>query len=154
MTRETEIATLLRADAELTSILVGGIYTDEEVGVEGIRRGDDSPTAQAFDASGTLLPCAVVRQSDLVPVDSVRMQRDRMSGTSQLLQIYFYQFRQYNHIELARQRCYELLEGVRLAASYPLIWVVDSPYFYDVGPVANAITLYQNWRIFGLRRAA
>jgi hypothetical protein len=152
MSRESEIATLLLADAPLVAILTGGIYTDEELGVEGIRRGDGSPTENAFDTDGVLKPMAVVRQRGENPYSDVRFQRDKITATSQVVMVYFYEFRGHSEIEAAANRTYEILEGERLERSYPLVWLGDSPPFPDTGPVTNSTSVFQEWQIITLKR--
>jgi hypothetical protein len=148
-----EIATLLRADTELMTLLPGGLYTDEEVGVEGIQRGDDSPTEAAFDASGFLLTCAVVREDALIPISGVRSLKSKFAATSQMVYIYFYERRGKTEIALAKHRTYEILEGERLSDSYEIWWEFETPAYIDMGPVANSTALRQDWRVTGLRTA-
>lgn len=152
MTREAEVAALLLADEDMMALLPGGVYTDEQLGVEGIRRGEGNPSAPAFDADGQLLTCAMVRQDSLNPVPGVRSIKDKLTGTTQMVFIYFYERRGHAEIELAKQRSYEILEGVRLSDSYELIWEWDTPSYYDMGPVANSTALRQDWRVTGMRR--
>jgi hypothetical protein len=152
MSREAEVAALLLDDEDMVALLPGGIYTDEQLGVEGIRRGAGNPSAAAFNEDGDLLTCAMVRQDSLNPVPGVRSSKDKISGTTQMVFIYFYERRGHSEIELAKQRSYEILEGVRLSDSYELIWEWDTPSYYDMGPVANSTALRQDWRVTGIRR--
>lgn len=152
MTKESELADLLRADATLMAILTGGVFTDEEVGIEGIRRGEDdsaddrySPTATAFDEEGYLKPCALVRELGEIPV--ARTQTSDSTGLSQMVQIYFYQDRDSDQIEAARLRAWDVLNGQRLGRSYPIWCDSNTARVYDVGPVANAKTVRQDWRV-------
>lgn len=158
--REEQIRDLLIADATLMAILTGGIYTSEEIGVEGIRRGDEdtestdySITAVAFDEHGVLKPCAVVRQEDVNPYPLTRSQANKIAGVTQLVNIFYYQFRRHDMIDAAVTRVYELLEGERIPDAYPLIWENETGYFPDVGPVANATTQRQTWRVVSVRKA-
>lgn len=154
MTKEAEVATILKADSELMAILTGGVYTDGELGIEGVRRGADSPTDAAFDAQGVLLPIAVVREGTEMAYAAIRDVPEQVIGITQPIEIYFYQSRDKDQILLAKQRVYELLEGVRAGASYPLMWMGDSPVFYDVGPVTNSSTIRQDWRCVFIKRPA
>lgn len=154
MSREQVAADLLKDDPELMAILTGGVYTDEEIGLEGIHRGADSPTNAAFDANGVLLPTAVVREGAEVAYAAIRDVPERVVGITQAIEIYFYQHRDRDQILLAKQRVYELLEGVRLGATYPLVWLGETPVFYDVGPVANSSTIRQDWRCVFMKRPA
>jgi len=152
VTREEQVAELLLADTTLLGILPGGIYTYQEVGVEGIRRGDGSPTAQAFDSEGRLLPCAWVIQRGLVPDEQFWDLEEKMVSTQQIVQIFFYEFRGHAAIEAAKQRSYVVLQGETIAQAYPLQWDFETGFFPDVGPVANSTTLRQDWRINSIRK--
>lgn len=153
MSHEGDVATVLRADAELVAILTGGIYTEEEIGIQGIRRGADSPTNDAFDAEGVLKPTAVVREGAEVGYSTIRSVKDKIAGVTQPIEIYFYQHRDKASIFLAKQRVFELLENRRLSGTYPLIWMGETPVYYDVGPLANSTTVRQDWRCVYLRRS-
>lgn len=154
MSRESEIAQLMRDDATLSALLPGGVWTSEQVGIEGIRRGEDSPTSSAFDESGYLLTCALVVQSDLNSLGDVRSIKDRITATSQRVRVFFYEMRTHNEIDLAKQRTYEVLEGVRLSDSYQIAWDMETEPFYDMGPVSNSTVVRQDWIVYGLRRPA
>lgn len=154
MTKESEIAALLLADAPLVAILTGGIYTDQEIGVEGIRRGEDSPTEAAFDVDGRLLPCAVVRQRGEFPYGDWRSLKEKTVAVSQVVEVYYYEFRGHDQIDLAKYRACEVLEGVRLTDSYPIWWIMETSHIPDVGPVMNATVLRQDWQVISIRRPA
>lgn len=146
MSREEQVATLMRADAQLMSILTGGVWTSEDIrGVEGIRRGDDSPTAAAFDADGFLLPCALVREDDLVPYSGIRSPGMELVG--QVIFIHFYQMRGHEVIDLAKERNKIVLDQQRLGRSYPIWWLTDSLPVPDSGPLQNSTTISQIWQV-------
>lgn len=155
MTREAEVKAIFIADDIMMAILTGGVYTDEEVDVEGIRRGEDFVTDAAFDPStGYLLPCALVRQRGLNPVVNVRSQKigDEFTAVQQVVEIYYYQHRGHAFIDLAKNRAFDLLEGVRLSDSYPIIWMSETAHYPDVGPVKNSTTLRQEWQVVSIRK--
>lgn len=154
MSRESEVKALLIADPLLMTILLGGIYTDEEIGVEGYRRGDDSPTAAAFDADGFLLPTACVRQRGEIPYQDIRNLSDKFTATIQVVEIYFYERRGHTQVDLAKHRAWEILEGERLTDSYPIWWDGDSPHLPDVGPIANSTTVLQEWVVITIKQVA
>lgn len=153
MSRESEIADYLRADYVLMAILTGGVYTNEEAGVEGLRRGEHSPTKDAFDpATGFLLPCAVVRQRANAPFGGLRDQRLKQTSASQIVEIYFYQDRGHDIADTARDRVYELLEGHPLAQTWPAIWVFDTAPTPDAGPVKNSTVFRSDYQVVSIKR--
>lgn len=149
--REEDVKAILIADPLLVSLLTGGIYTDQEIGIEGIHRGEDSNTDAAFDEMGILKPCCIIRQSALIPRSEGRIQKEKKVLANRPLFIIYYQHRGMDILQPAIQRGFELLEGERLKKSYPLIWEGESPFLYDVGPVANATTVKQDWNIVEIR---
>lgn len=152
MSKEEQVVDILQADSELMAILTGGVYSDEEIGIEGIRRGEGSPTNAAFDAKGVLKPTAVVREGAEIAYANVHSMKDQIVGITQAIEVYFYQNIDNDAIFAAKKRTYELLQNTRLASTYPLIWMGDTPIFYDVGPVTSAVTLRQDWRCVFLKR--
>lgn len=153
-TRERQIADVLLADATMVSLLPGGIYTSQEIGVEGIRRGEDSPTNAAFDENGYLLGCAVVRQRDVNSYGAnLRSHKDKLNIIGQMVEVYYYEYRGHDIIEPAKARAYQVLEGLRLEDSYPLMWSYETTHVYDVGPVMNSSTLRQDWLVVSIRMA-
>jgi hypothetical protein len=152
MSREGQVATLLLADATLEGILTGGIYQNGLIGIEGIRRGADSPTADAFDDStGFLLPCAVVKDTALVPFGTLRDLAEKIAGASQRVEIYFYEDRGQTAIYAARDRIFSLLEGERFSDTFKIRWIEDRGPFLDVGPVSGATTLRTDYQIISVR---
>lgn len=159
MSRESEVADLLRADDTLLSILPGGIFTDQEIGVEGIRRGDDdpestnySPTANAFDEDGFLRPCALVRQRALVPAFGLRDLKIKHASTSIVVEVYFYQDRGHEAIDAAKDRVYVLLEGHPLSAAWPTAWALETAPVPDAGPLKNSTALRADYQVVSIRR--
>lgn len=119
MSRETQIETLLEADATLMAILTGGIYTSGAVGPEGISR---ATTPSAFDANGYLKPTALVRQRDLVPDGNVQDGMAQMDSAIQVVEVWLYadQGDGYTAIDNAINRIYSVLRGVQLEDAFPL----------------------------------
>jgi hypothetical protein len=147
MSRETEVKAILQADVPLMALLTGGIYTAEEVGVEGFRREEGTPTEDAFDADGYLLPCAMIREGSIAPYGNLRDAQGGFLAVSQAVMIYYYQFRGHDVISQARDRVLDILEGTRLGRSYP-IWTDGSALpVPDTGPVMNSTTIVQAWQV-------
>lgn len=152
MNLELEVAEALRADATLMAILLGGVYTEEEVGVEGIRRGDSSPTADAFDQGGILQPCAVVRHHSPFPSDEVRDEDEGMMSVQQVISVFYYQFRGHLIVDSAKDRGYSVLQGFKPENTTRLSFLFETDAIADMGPVANSTVLRQDWQTFYVRR--
>ncbi|MEO8396496.1 MAG: hypothetical protein ABI700_26115 [Chloroflexota bacterium] len=76
------IRDLLADDATLAALLVGGIYSDEQTGRNGISR---VTTPDAY--SDFLLSCAIVKAGDLKAQAAIR---DSLGGARQTLSVYLY----------------------------------------------------------------
>lgn len=153
MTREEEIKDLMLADATLMALLDGGVYTEQEVGVEGIRRGVDSPTADAFAADGTLRTCALVREGPLAPMAGTRTANGSL-GLIQVIYIYFYEMRGKEEIVPAAERTHVILNRVKLTRTYPIDWSFETAPIPDAGPIMNSTALRQEWTVVSFRSVA
>lgn len=107
MSRESDFKTLLDTDLLLGLALTGGIYVSEDVGVEGISR----ETTPAAFSSGFLLPCALIKQrgefftQDVVEYDSF------LFSSTQVVEIWLYEERDYSAIDVAKIRIMVVLNG-------------------------------------------
>ncbi len=124
MAIESDIATLLSADAALDAILTGGVYAAGTAGRLGITR---ETTPGAF-SGGYLLPCALIRQRGRVPDGAVRDGAAQTTSTAQVVEIYLYQDTGFTSIDAAAARIYALLEGVAVGTNgFPaeLVNIID-----------------------------
>lgn len=151
MSREQQVTDILKGNQALLDIMTGGIYSDQEAGIEGIHRGDDSTTENAFDENGNLKPCILVRQDGQVPYGTVRNLKQKFVATSQMVRVYFYQRRGHALIEEAKELVYGILEGYKLEDAYPIWFEYETPYLYDGGPVSNSTVCRQDWQCISIR---
>ena len=96
-----EIADVLKADAELNTLLVGGIYDT----VTEISRQN---TPAAFNANKELLPCLLVKAGTL---RQTGLQHD---SHAQTIEMYLYERSGLATIEQAERRIYDLLHNKRI----------------------------------------
>ena len=75
---------VLAADATLAALLVGGIYSYEDTGRNGISR---VTTPDAYESDGFLRACAVVKAGDVRQGSAVR---DARVGVRQTVAVYLY----------------------------------------------------------------
>jgi hypothetical protein len=152
MSREQLVKDILVATPAIVALLPGGIYTDEELGVEGLRRGEDSPCAAAYDDDGLLIPCAVVRQTGESPFGDIRNIADKFSAMTQMVMIYFFEMRGHSVVDAVKLLSYSALEGQRLGATYPIWMTSETGAIPDGGPVANSTMLRQDWVVVFVRQ--
>ena len=112
------IRDLLAADTTLAALLVGGIYSYEQTGRNGISR---VTTPAAY--TDFLLPCAVVKAGD---VKSAAAIRDAVSGARQAISVYLYDDGDngYGAILTARDRIVALLDR---------LWIDGAGYVRRIG---------------------
>lgn len=159
MARDVEVATYLRTDSTLTGILLGGIYAESEIGgIGGFVRGSDnpddsdySPTAAAFDEDGFLRPSLMVGDRAQVPFGDVLDLAEQKASASQVTELYFYEDRGHEEIDIAKERAYALMQGHRFSGAYPARWALDTPPVPDTGPLAGNTTIRQDWQIVSIR---
>lgn len=145
MSAENDIATVMEADATLMATLTGGVYTSAEVGRDGITR---DTAAAAFDTSGYLKPCALVRQRGLVPDGVLVEQETPAASATQVVEIYVYEDSGYSSIDTALNRLFVLLLGRQLSSgSFPLEWLNTIDRERDEGALKGASMARQDWLV-------
>jgi len=142
MSRETDFETVMEADATLMAILTGGVYTVDAVGRDGISR-DTVPGA--FDASGFLKPCALVKQRGLVP-DGQVVDLSIASAT-QVIEIYLYQDSGFSSIDSALARLFTLFNQYQFSNTWPIEWINTLDRQQDGGALKGASLARQDWLI-------
>ncbi len=150
MAIESDIATLLSADATLDAILLGGVYASGTVGPLGITR---ETTPGAF-SGGWLLPAALVRQRGRVPDGAVRDGLAQDVSTAQVVEIYLYEDSGYSSIDAAAARIYALLEGVAVGSgTFPAELVNMLDRERDTGALAGHSLARMDFVIYSLMEA-
>ncbi len=96
------IRDLLAADTTLSALLVGGLYSFEQTGRNGLSR---ATTPGAFN--GFLQPCAVIKAGDVRAVTAIR---DSEAGVRQTVAVFLYDDSAYGSILTARDRVLALLD--------------------------------------------
>lgn len=96
MSLEDAYATRMTSDGPLLGILAGGVYKWKDIAPLGLRRGEHSPTANAFDADNLLLPCAVVKEGAIVPTGDVVDYDAKIESVRQRVEIWLYQDRDWS----------------------------------------------------------
>jgi hypothetical protein len=133
--REDDFAARMEADTTLMAILTGKVWASGEVGLEGITR-DAAPTA--FDASGWLKPCALVRQRGNVPTFDVVDYDAQVTSARQIVEIWLYQDSGYAAIDAAMARLYTLFQGHIMAGTFEIRLANDVDRQRDTGALAGA----------------
>ena len=119
MSRESEVATRLRADATLVALVPGGIYTVGDLGEAGITDPKTTPNAWL---GGRLRPTVIVRARAPVPSFGLVNLRDGLASASQMLEVYAYARQNHGVLTQVQDRIYTLLQGYALDAAWPTVW--------------------------------
>jgi len=147
MSRESDVATRLN-DVTLLATLTGGIFQYSAVGLEGITR----ETAAAFDGSGWLKPCALVKQRGLIPDGILQDEMVQKISTRQVVEVWFYadSGAGYAGLDTAMARVFVLLYGYQFTGAFPaqLVNVIDRQR--DVGALTGACMARQDWLIVSI----
>ena len=134
----------MTADATLTSLLTGGVFTSGLAGEEGISR---DTTPDAFDPDGYLQPCALVVQQGNIADGQVVDYDTQTISSIQRVEIWLYQDRGYATIDAAAARLRTLFLGHKFSDTFEL-WlanVIDRER--DRGALNGASLIRQDWQV-------
>jgi len=138
------IKAVLAADATLTGILTGGIYTYRETGRLGISR---TTTPNAF-LDGFLRPTALIKGRQELADGEIQDSDGQFSTTRQVIEIYLYDDgdNNYSTLETARTRIYALLQNKQLTGIAEIVFVGDIDDLREQ-ELDNAALLRQDWLV-------
>lgn len=138
MSLEEDIRAYLAADAELTDLLPGGIYTWGGLGRAGLTRAN---LAAAFNAGGYLRPCAVIRQREERPDGRLADEESGTTSTEQQVEISLYEDITFSALDAAVERVYALLHGHSLAGALPAAWAATADRLREKGALKGAANI-------------
>lgn len=144
MAHEDEVAAILEGDETLDAILTGGIYTSGDLGPLGITR---DTAADAFDSSGWLQPCALVKEAASVTTADVNDYEAQASSARQRVEVWLYQDRTYAALDSARARIRTLLHGEFLDDSFEMRLAQEWTRLRDPGALAGASMARMDFQI-------
>lgn len=152
MDREEQIADILRANEQLMTIALGGVYTDKQLGIQGFTREEGSVTENAFDENGYLKTSIVVHSRGPVPTFTLSNHNQKLNSTREVVEVYLYENRGTEDLVVLKDLTYTLLQGARIEDAYPLSWDLETSVYYDVGPVENSTVIRQDWEVISIRK--
>lgn len=144
--READFHARIVADTALMAILTGGAFKSESVGIEGI---DRTTAPGAFDASGFLRPCALVRQRALVPTGDVLDFGAQIISARQAVEIWLYSDASggYTAIDAAIDRLYTLFQGHVFAGTFEVSLAIRLDRERDQGALQGASMAKLDWQV-------
>lgn len=148
--RANAVKTLLVADATLSGILNGGIYTRFELGKQGLKN-TNSSAYTLDDGFRVLQPCLIVHIRSDVP-DGNRFDAPTQTiSASGTLELFFYNESDFTVIEIARDRAYALLHAKTFANIGQCVYINGMAYYDE--PLDNAACLKSDYKLTYLRRS-
>lgn len=151
MALEDDFATRMVADTALMAILTGGVWKSGAVGRLGITR---EVAASAFDATGYLKPCALVRQRAMAPTGDVDDTGAGMASAAQTVEVWLYEDTGYTAIDGAMARLFALLHGHVFAGGwFEARWSNTIDRQRDAGALAGASLARMDFLVHGIRGA-
>jgi hypothetical protein len=133
VTRETEFAAYLRADASLPALVPGGIYADRDLTVAGVT---DAAQTPAVWAGGSFNACIVIREAAVVPQYRVMDEAEQLVDVAQRLEVYIYALTAVAVVAIAK-RVFAITQGHHFDDAYaatfqPGLGLMDAPNLMDV----------------------
>lgn len=122
MSALSSIKTRLEADATLLATATGGVWDFAETGRLGINR-TNTPTA--FDSSGIIKPCVLLRLRSATPDYVLQDDTSQYQSVREVIEVWFYEDSGYSAIETMRTRCYALLHATQVAGVFAIRWAGD-----------------------------
>lgn len=147
MARSTDFAQRMRDDDQMMLLLTGGVYTPDELELQGEDRITQDSAPDAFDDMGFLLPCALVVHQSQVPDGGIEDDELQLLSVVQRIEIWYYQDRGYAVIDLALERARKLFQGYQFNGTYPARLGFVSERMKDLGSLKGASTVRQDWQI-------
>ncbi len=129
MTILSAIKTVLEADATLLATATGGVWSMDEAGRMGLNR---TNTPAAFDSSGIIKPCILLRARALVPDFQLRDSNSKYSSARQTIEVYFYQDSGYSTISTMKSRVYALLHETQVTGAFLVSWAGGTGEAFDI----------------------
>lgn len=108
MSLESDVKTVLAADAALITIFGTQIITYEDLGDLGLNR---AAYPSAFDSAGEIVPIMILRDRDQNSTFEMRGENEQLTSTLQALEVVCYcsRFTGYTALDTALARVYTLL---------------------------------------------
>lgn len=122
MSALSAIKTRLEADVTLLATATGGVWSFEETGRLGLGR---TNTPAAFDSSGVIKPCVLVRLRSATPDYVLQDDSGQYQSVRESIEVWFYEDSGYSAIETMRSRCYTLLHATQVTGVFAIRWAGD-----------------------------
>lgn len=134
----------------LMALATGGIYPYTSLSYQGITR---ETTPEAYDADGYLLPIIVVKTRAPLPDNRIFDQRERLTATNQVLELWVYEDIGYVNITQILDFVFNALHCHKFPDYYPMQWAYTSPSLKDDGSLKGCSCIRIDFATKRIRRA-
>jgi hypothetical protein len=149
MSRETEVADYLRADAALRALAPGGIYPDAMLPESGLT---NAKLVTKVWAGGVFNTTIVVRERAPVPTGDLQSTASQHTSMSQAIEVWGYG-KTADAVEAALNRVYALMMGKRFNRAFSATWVGGGLGIMQAPELPAGIkTHHEDYRIVTIRR--
>lgn len=122
MSNQSDIKTVLAADATLLATATGGVYVWSDTNRLGI---SIETVPDAFNTTtGLIKPCLLIKGRGERPDGGFADDTTQIVSTSEIVEIWFYEDTGYTNIEAMRARVYRLLHG-KYISTHIVRWAGD-----------------------------
>lgn len=146
------IQTLLNANVPVTTILTGGIYTVNDLGYKGLSRHNPA-CASAFNATGDLVPCAVIKGLGEKPTHELNDQTTKFATVREMVQIFLYTHGVaggFATLKTASDAIYNAIHETRATNIVNICFLGDLENMFSQ-ELNDAATIVSNYEIYGIK---
>lgn len=146
------IQTLLNANAPVTTILTGGIYTVNNLGYKGLSR-HNPVCATAFNATGDLNPCAVIKGLGEKNSYDLNDQTTKFATVREMVQIFLYVHGAaggFTTLKSASNAIYNAIHEIRATNIVNIVFLGDLENMFSQ-ELNDAATIVSNYDIYGIK---
>lgn len=137
---------VLEADATLLATATGGVWTFDSTGRTGINR---TSTPAAFDSTGIIKPCILLKLRSSIPDDAVVDEGAQKASYREMIECWLYADPDFTAIETMSSRIYTLLHCKRLNGPFFFRWAGDIQGPRDM--TLDAWTLRSDYMVNAIR---
>lgn len=149
MSRESEIKAILLADPTILGLTGQRIFTRDEVGESGLTY--ENTTIPIY-ADGELLTSLLISEREEINDLQVEVRDpEAFQSSLQVVEIWGYEERDYNDLDIIFLRIRKILPAVKLEDSFELEWVLTTGRLRDNGAIAGASLIRQDWSVASVR---
>lgn len=145
MAREQEIVAIILADSVISPIAGTRVYARSDTGPNGLTY---ETTSAVWSVGGDILTSILVSAREEVNDLQIDIRDvEAMQSSLQVVEIWGYEERDYNDLDIIFRRLRKILPLKILVGSFELEWVLTTGRLRDEGALKGASMVRQDWSI-------